>query len=81
VRRTLLRLLLSIVAGAVVAVLSALAVTLINLYLVGHGYADLLRESISWPAAGVHLSPGDVVMLSLSLLAAGVAWILSGRRS
>jgi len=81
VRRTLLRLLLSIVAGAVVAVLSALAVTLINLYLVGHGYAGLLRESISWPAAGVHLSPGDVVMLSLSLLAAGVAWILSGRRS
>ena len=80
-RRTLLRLLLVIVVGAVVAVLSALAVTLIDLYLVGHGRAGLLRESISWPAAGVHLSPGDVIMMGLTLLAAVLAWILSGRRS
>ena len=80
-RRILLRLLLAIVAGAVVAVLSALAVTLVDLYLVGHGRAGLLRESISWPAAGVHLSPGDVVMLSLALLAAVLAWILSRRRA
>jgi len=74
-------LLLAVVVGAVVAVLSALAVTLIDLYLVGHGRAGLLRESISWPAAGVHLSPGDIVMLSLSLVAAVLAWVLSGRRS
>ena len=80
-RRTLLRLLLAIVVGAVVAVLSALAVTLFDLYLVGHGRAGLLRDSISWPAGGVHLSPGDVVMLSLSLLAAVLAWVLSGQRS
>ena len=79
-RRIFLRLLLAAVAGAVVAVLSALAVTLIDLYLVGHGRAGLLRESVSWPAAGVHLSAGDLVMLSLTLLAAVLAWILSGRR-
>jgi hypothetical protein len=40
-----------------------------------------MRESISWAAAGVHLSSGDIIMLSLALLAAGLAWILSGRRS
>ena len=80
-RRIFLRLLLTVVAGAVVAVLSALAVTLADLYLVGHGRADLLRESISWPAAGVHLSPGDVIMLSFALLAAVLTWVLSGRRS
>ena len=80
-RRIFLRLLLTVVAGAVVAVLSALAVTLIDLYLVGHGRAGLLRESISWPAAGVHLSPGDVLMICLVVLAMAVAWILSGRRS
>ena len=80
-RRILLRLLLAIVVGAVVAVLSALAVTLVDLYLVGHGRASLLRESISWPAAGVHLSPGDVVMLGMTLLAAVLAWSLSARRS
>ena len=79
-RRIFLRLLLAVVAGAVVAVLSALAVTLIDLYLVGHGRAGLLRESVSWPAAGVHLSAGDLIMLSLTLLAAVLAWILSGRR-
>lgn len=73
--------LLAFVVGAVAAVLSALAVTLIDLYLVGHGRASILRESISWPAAGVHLSPGDVVMLSFTLLTAVLAWILSGRRS
>jgi len=74
-------LLLAIVAGAVVAVLSALAVTLINLYLVGHGYAGLMRESISWPAAGVHLSIGDIVMLSLAVAAAALTWAFGGRRS
>jgi hypothetical protein len=81
VRRTLLRLLLAVVVSAVVTVLSALAVTLVDLYLVGHGRAGLLRESISWPAAGVHLSAGDVIMLGLALLAAVLAWTLSGRRS
>lgn len=80
-RRFFFRLLLAIVVGVVAAVLGALAVTLVDLYLVGHGRAGLLRESISWPAAGVHLSPGDVVMLGLTLLAAVLAWILSGRRS
>ena len=80
-RRFFLRLLLAIVVGAVVAVLSALAVTLVDLYLLGHGRAGLLRDSISWPAAGVHVSPGDVVMLAMTLLAAFLAWILSGRRS
>jgi hypothetical protein len=73
--------LLAVVAGAVVAVLGALAVTLVDLYLVGHGRTGLLRELISWPEAGVHLSAGDVIMLSLALLAMTVAWILSARRS
>ena len=62
-------------------VLSALAVTLIDLYLVGHGHAGILKESISWPAAGVHQSIGDIVMLALALAAGGLAWILSRGRS
>lgn len=79
-RPTLLRLLLTAGAGVAIAVVSAIAITLIDLYLVGHGHAGLLRESISWPAAGVHLSAGDVIVLSLAFLAAAFAWNLSGRR-
>jgi hypothetical protein len=78
-KRILIRLLLTMAATFVVAVISAVAVTLVDLYLVGHGRSGLLRESISWPAASVHLSVGDLIMLGLAFLAAAVAWTLSGR--
>ena len=78
-KRILIRLLLTMAATFVVAVISAVAVTLVDLYLVGHGRTGLLRESISWPAASVHLSVGDLIMLGLAFLAAAVAWTLSGR--
>ena len=80
-RRTLLRLLLSVSAAAVVAVVAAVAIAILDLYLVGHGHSGILMESVSWPAAGVHLSIGDIVMLALALAAGGFAWILAGRRS
>ena len=78
-KRILIRLLLTLVAVFVVAVISAIALALIDLYLVGHGRTGLLRESISWPAASVHLSVGDLLMLGLSFLAAVLGWRLSGR--
>ena len=61
------------------AVVSAIGIALADLYLTGHGHAGLLRESISWPAAGVHLSIGDVSMLALSLASAALAWGIAGR--
>ena len=78
-KRILIRLLLTVLAAFVVAVISAIAVALIDLYLVGHGRTGLLRESISWPAASVHLSAGDLIMLGSAFLAAAFAWTLSGR--
>lgn len=66
-----LRLILALCAGAGTAVITAIALAVLDLYLVGHGHAGLLRESISWPAAGVHLR----------LLGAALAWKFSGRRS
>jgi len=80
VRRTLLRFVLSVSAAAVVAIVAAIAIAILDLYLVGHGHAGILRDSISWPAAGVHLSIGDIVMLGLALLGAAFVWILFGRR-
>jgi hypothetical protein len=79
VKRISIRLLLTVVAAFVVAVISAIAVALTDLYLVGHGRTGLLRESVSWPAASVHMSAGDLIMLGLSFLAGALAWILSGR--
>ncbi|HEV8095887.1 MAG TPA: hypothetical protein VGP71_09180 [Burkholderiales bacterium] len=80
-KRIARRLMLTVTACVATAFLSAIALAILDLYLVGHGHAGLMRESISWPAAGVHLSAGDVITLSLASLAAALAWNLSGRRS
>jgi hypothetical protein len=61
------------------AIVAAVAIGVVDLYLVGHGRGSLLRESISWPAAGVYLSIGDIVMLCLVVAAAILAWALVGR--
>jgi hypothetical protein len=62
----------------VAAVLAALAVTIADLYLTGHGYASITREFISRPAWGVHMSIGDLVMLGAALAAGALTWILLG---
>ena len=80
-KRVLGRLILTVVSGVGTAFVAAIALAILDLYLVGHGHAGLMRESISWPAAGVHLSAGDVILLGLALLVAALAWNLSGRRS
>ena len=62
------------------AIVAAVAIGVVDLYLVGHGHGSLLRESMSWPAAGVHLSAGDLILLGVVLSAAAGGWALSGRR-
>jgi hypothetical protein len=61
-----------------VAITVALAVTIADLYLTGHGYRGLGDEWVTWSAAGVHLSIGDIIMLGLAVLAAVCAWIVTG---
>ena len=78
-RRIARRLLTTVTACVVTLILSAIALALIEMYLVGHGHPGLMRASIS--LAGVHLSPGDFILLGFALLGAVFAWILSGRRS
>ena len=74
------RLIIAISAAAVVAVLAAIALAILDLYLAGHGYAEIRKQSISAPAAGVHPSIADVAMLLLALAAGGLAWVASGSR-
>ena len=78
-RRIAHRLLLTVAACVATLILTAVVLAFVELYLTGRGHAGLMRASIS--LAGVHLSPGDLILLGLALLAMAVAWILSGRRS
>jgi hypothetical protein len=73
------RIILTISVGAATAVLSAIIITIFDLYLSGHGYVGLTREYLTWSAAGVHLSIGDIIMLGTALLAAALVWGLYGR--
>ena len=80
-KRTLRRLLAAISAFVVAAIIAAVALAVLDLYLSGHGYAEIRKESISWPAAGVHLSIADILLLALVFGAAVLGWILSRPRS
>ena len=68
------RLALAFAATAVVAIIAAIAIAILDLYLTGHGYADIRKETVSWPAAGIHLSTADIVLLLLALAAGALAW-------
>ena len=71
-KRLLLRLVLSVVAAAMAAIVAALAITIADLYLVGHGHAGLGKE-----ITGIHLSASDLILISAVLLAAAGAWTIS----
>lgn len=74
----LLRLGISTAAGIGAGVVAALIVTVIDLYLTGHGYGSITREVITWASAGVHLSIGDLGMLATMIVVAALTWYLVG---
>ncbi|HJT61715.1 MAG TPA: hypothetical protein VJ797_08540 [Burkholderiales bacterium] len=61
------------------AVAAALLLTVLDLYLTGHGYASVTREVIAWEHAGVHLSIADLGMLMTGIMVAALTWHLAGR--
>lgn len=70
------RLLLTLVAGAATGICAAVIIAILDIYLSGHGYPGLTRERVTWPALGVHLSIGDIILLCAVLLAAALTWRL-----
>ena len=68
------RLAKTIGAGIGGALLMAIVVALLDLYLTGHGYPSATREIISWPAAGIRMSAGDIAVLLAFCAAALTAW-------
>ena len=74
----LVRLGISTAAGMAAAVAAALLVTVLDLYLTGHGHGSVTREVITWTDAGVHLSIADVGMLMTGIAGAVLTWYLVG---
>jgi hypothetical protein len=68
------RLLFSFGAGVGSALVVAIAITIVDLYLTGHGMAPLNAPLVDWPAAGIHLSLADVIFLGAAALAAAIMW-------
>jgi hypothetical protein len=74
----LVRLGISTAAGMAAAVTAALLITVLDLYLTGHGIGSVTREIITWARAGVHLSIADVGMLVTGIAVAVLTWYLVG---
>jgi hypothetical protein len=68
------RLLLSFGAGIGSALVVAIAITVVDLYLTGHGMGSLNAPLLDWTAGGIHLSLGDVIFLGAAALAAAITW-------
>jgi hypothetical protein len=71
------RLGISAAAGIGAAIVTAILVTVIDLYITGQGYGSITREVITWEHAGVHLSIGDLAMLIAGASAAiATSWLV-----
>ena len=68
------RLLFCLGAAFGVAVLVAIALTVVDLYLAGHGRPLIGRPWLDIEQLGVHLSRADVIFLVAAVLAAGYTW-------
>jgi uncharacterized membrane protein YkgB len=68
------RFFLSLAAGLGTALVVAMALVVLDLYLTGHALGTISGPLLDWPALGVHLSLADILMLAAAALAAAVTW-------
>lgn len=69
-----IRLSVSLLAGLRGAVVSAVTLTVIDLYLAGHGLRTLNRSWPVWPRAGISLNPAGLVFVVATVVSALVKW-------
>ena len=72
-----LRFVLSVLVGFGAFVGTALVVTIVDLYLSGHGMQQLSSAWIDWKSSGVRMSRADVLCLSAFVLMAAISWRLT----
>jgi hypothetical protein len=64
----------SLAAGAAFAALVAIALTIVDLYLSGHGLMTLSTPLIKWPTLGIQLSLADVMFLGAAVAGVWITW-------
>lgn len=70
----MMRLAVSLLAGLRGAVVSAVTLAVIDLYLSGHGFRTLNRSWPVWPRAGISLNPAGIIFVAATVLSALVKW-------
>jgi hypothetical protein len=68
------RLSMSFAAGLASALIVAILIAVVDLYLGGHGMVPLNTPVLNWAAGGVHLSLADLIFLAAAALAAAITW-------
>ena len=74
-----IRLALSFAAGLASALVVAILIAVVDLYLTGQGMAPLNAPLLNWAAGGVHLSLADLIFLAAAALAAAITWRRTAR--
>ena len=74
VRPGWLRLLASLGAGMAVGILVAITLTVLDLYLTGHGHRWLTAPLLDWAEFGVHLSLADVLFIISAVVGGALTW-------
>ena len=79
--RTLLKLVLSAVAGAAAAFVAGVLIAFCGLFVAGDGYGFLAAEAFNVDQHGIRLSIGDTILIVTAVLGAAATWrLLSSRR-
>ncbi len=70
----MVRFFLSLAAGLGTALVVAMVLVVLDVYLTGHALGTISSPLVDWPAFGVHLSLADLLMLAAAAVAAGFTW-------
>ena len=73
------RTLVSLGVAVTFFVVTALALTILDLYRTGHGLDSFNQATISVPGFAYPFSPNDLVLIASFILPGLGAWLLSGR--
>jgi hypothetical protein len=76
-----LRVGMTLAAAGGTALLTALGLTIVDLYLTGHVRPSIGNTFLDVPPLGIHLSLSDVIMFAATLTAGWVAWRVTGTSS
>jgi hypothetical protein len=76
-----IRVVMTLAAAGGTALLTALGLTIVDLYLTGHVLPSIGKAFLDIPRLGIHLSVSDIVMFVATFGAGSLAWRVTGTPS